>query len=350
MSMQNNFPSKKYGVCVLFGGTGFIGTHCARHLLLHNLADTVILADLRPPAVEAWPEEMVQAQRAGRVQYVPVDVRQPIVSELLPSHADLVVNLAAVHREPGHHAREYFETNLLGAEQVCAWAEQVDCAQLIFTSSIAPYGPTEDLKDETSLPVPVTPYGASKLAAEKIHLGWQRGKRGRRLLIVRPGVVFGPGEGGNVTRLVRAVLGHYFVYMGNHQTRKAGGYVKELCHVLTWLLETQTKSEVGVVLCNFTMDPAPTVEEYVQTICRVAGVRRFTPSLPYPLLLGVSYPVAMCSAPLGIAQPISPVRLRKLVHSNNITPKFLRDAGYEYRYTLASALADWRAERPEDWR
>lgn len=347
--MHNNSPSKTYGDCVLFGGAGFIGTHIARHLLACDLAEKVLLADIRPPTVEAWPADLVQAQHAGRVQYVPVDVRQPIVSELLPQRADLVVNLAAVHREPGHLPREYFETNLLGAEHVCAWAEQVDCAQLIFTSSIAPYGPTEDLKDETSLPVPVTPYGASKLAAEKIHVGWQQGKRGRRLLIVRPGVVFGPGEGGNVTRLVRAVLGRYFVYMGNHQTRKAGGYVKELCQVLTWLLEKQARSEVGVVLCNFTMDPAPTVEEYVQTICRVADIRRFIPSIPYPLLLGVSYPVAACCAPLGIAQPISPVRIRKLVHSNNITPKFLRDAGYEYRYTLASALADWREERPEDW-
>jgi hypothetical protein len=138
--------------------------------------------------------------------------------------------------------------------------------------------------------------------------------------------------------------------MGNRHTRKAGGYVKELCHTLTWAMGWQVRQEAGVTLFNFTMDPAPTVEEYVDAICRVAGVRRFVPGIPYPLLLGASYPIEALSAPWGVEQPISPVRIRKLVRSNNIVPGFLRKAGYQYQYTLDRALADWQQERPEDWR
>jgi hypothetical protein len=168
--------------------------------------------------------------------------------------------------------------------------------------------------------------------------------------MVRPGVVFGPGEGGNLTRLVRAVLGGYFFYMGNRQTRKAGGYVKELCHTLTWVMEQQEQLNEESVLFNFTMDPAPTVEEYVQSVCRVAKVRRIVPALPYPFLLGVSYSIEALSRPLGIQQPISPVRIRKLAHSNNIVPGYLRKIGYQYRYTLDHALTDWYRERPQDWK
>ena len=336
-------------VCVLFGGTGFIGTHFARHLLETSGAEQIFLADIRPPQAGAWPEALQVMCRSGKVQYVPIDVHFPIQHTDLPDSADLIVNLAAVHREPGHAAQEYFATNLPGAEHVCAWAEQVGCRQIVFTSSIAPYGPTEEVKTEQSLPVPLTPYGASKLAAEKIHLAWQRGGADRRLLIVRPGVVFGPGEGGNLTRMIRAVLGHYFFYMGNRQTRKAGGYVKELCYALTWVMERQGHDECGSELFNFSMDPAPTVEEYVQTVCKIAGVQRFIPSVPYPLLLGASYLIETISRPLPFHQPISPVRIRKLVHSNNIAPEFLRKAGYQYQYTLEQALADWRQERPEDW-
>jgi nucleoside-diphosphate-sugar epimerase len=281
---------------------------------------------------------------------VPIDVRVPIQHADLPKHADLIVNLAAVHREPGHKPHEYFTTNLLGAEHVCDWAERAECPYIIFTSSIAPYGPTEEEKDENVLPMPVTPYGISKLTAEKIHLAWQRGGKERHLLIVRPGVVFGPGEGGNVTRLVRAVLKRYFFYMGNRHTRKAGGYIKELCHALTWVMEWQIAHEKKTTLFNFTMDPAPTVEEYVQTVCRVAAIRRFVPGVPYPLLLGASYPIEALSQPLGIQQPISPVRIRKLVRSNNIVPGFLREVGYQYQYTLEEALVDWRQTHPEDWR
>jgi GlcNAc-P-P-Und epimerase len=340
----------KFPVCVLFGGSGFIGTHFARYLLERELAEQIYLADVHPPDLKAYPETLQRVYGNGRLRYVPVDVRQPIKHADLPSQADLVVNLAAVHREPGHKPHEYFATNILGAENVCAWTEQAECPWIIFTSSIAPYGPTEDEKDECTLPVPVTPYGASKLAAEKIHMVWQRGSADRHLLMVRPGVVFGPGEGGNLTRLVRAVLGRYFFYMGNRQTRKAGGYVKELCHALIWVMDRQAAQGDGTVLFNFTMDPAPTVEEYVQTVCQVAGVRRLVPALPYSLLLGASYPIEALSRPLGIQQPISPVRIHKLVRSNNIVPAYLRKAGYQYRYTLDRALTDWYSERPEDWR
>lgn len=338
------------GNVVLFGGTGFIGQHLTHHLLAHGLAQHVWLADLKPPNPASCGAGVAQTFAGEGVTYCEVDVRRPIVHEGLPRSADLVVNLAAVHREPGHQPHEYYETNLYGAEHVCAWAEGVDCRRVAFTSSIAPYGPTEQPKTETALTVPETPYGGSKLAAEKIHLAWLRGGPGRRLLILRPGVVFGPGEGGNVTRLVRAVLGRYFAYMGNRGTRKAGGYVKELCHVLWWALEQLEAHESGQALVNFTMDPPPSVSEYVAAICRVAGVQRRIPRVPYPALLAAAYGIEALARPLGLRQPVSPVRVRKLVRSNYIEPAVLRTGGYPWQYTLEEALADWRRERPEDWR
>src|SRR5262249_55125551 len=287
----------KFPVCVLSGGCGFIGPHLARHFLESEIAEQIYLVDMHAPDLNSWSETLLRACGNGRLRYVPVDVRQPVKHADLPRQADLVVNLAAVHREPGHKPHEYFATNILGAENVCAWSERADCPWIIFTSSIAPYGPTEDEKDESALPVPVTPYGASKLAAENVHRAWPRGAAGRFFVMVRPGVVLGAGEGGNLIRLVRAVLRRYFFYVGTRRTRKAGGYVKELCHAMTWVIDRQAARGEGTVLFNFTMDPAPTVEEYVQTVCRVAGERRFVPALPYRLLLGTSYPIEALGLP-----------------------------------------------------
>lgn len=128
-----------------------------------------------------------------------------------------------IHREPGYESHEYYETNLQGADNVCAFAGQVGCQEMIFTSRIAPYGPTESIKTEESISTPISGYGGSKFAAEKIHMGWQRGGVGRKLAIVRPGDIFGPGECGNVTRLMKATLNCHFLYLGNRETRKAGG-------------------------------------------------------------------------------------------------------------------------------
>jgi GlcNAc-P-P-Und epimerase len=333
---------------VLFGGTGFIGTHLAQEWLCARLAKKVVLVDLLPPRNEPYCAELQRGLADGRVDFVRWDVRQPIPASLLPK-ADLIFNLAAIHREPGHAAHEYFETNLLGAEHVCAWASSVGCSRMVFSSSIAPYGPSEELKDESSLPVPETPYGGSKLAAEKMHIGWQNACHCRRLLILRPGVVFGPGEGGNVTRLVRSVVKGYFVYMGNRQTRKAGGYVKELCHAIRFALDVQDRRGEAVSLLNFSMDPPATLESYVNAIRKVAGISRNPMSVPRSLLLGIAYPIDAVARTFGIRQPISPVRVRKLFRSTSIDPAGLRQLGYLWNYTLEEAFLDWKRDRPEDF-
>lgn len=334
----------KYQTVILFGGTGFIGSHFARYLLENGVAEKCILSDIQPVRQELAPAEI-----SNRLFYHQVDIREPIPLNDLPSQPDLIVNLAAVHREPGHEPEEYFATNLPGADNVCAYARQTNCRNIIFTSSIAPYGPGDEPKDESSLPVPQTPYGASKLAAEKIHLGWQGTDSRRRLLIVRPGVVFGPGEGGNVTRMIRAVLRRYFVYMGNRDVRKAGGYIKDLCHAMCWTMDRMQEQGGSSTLFNFSLDPPPSVAEYVQAICRVAGVKRFVPLVPYPLVMGLAGAVSVFTQPLGINQPLHPVRVRKLVRHNWIEPGYLRDNNYPWQFTLEQALQDWRDERPQDW-
>lgn len=339
---------KNSATIVIFGGTGFIGTHMAQHWLREDLASRVVLVDIHPPRNEPYAGLLQDGLRTGRVEFVSWDVRRPIPGDLLPP-ADVVFNFAAVHREPGHEAREYFETNLYGAENVCAWAGSVGCRRAVFTSSISPYGPCEETRDEDSLPVPETAYGSSKLAAEKIHLAWEAAAPGRQLLILRPGVVFGPGEGGNVTRLIRSLVKGYFFYMGNRQTRKAGGYVKELCRVAQFGLEHQQRTGECVTLLNFSMNPLPALEQFVEAIQKVAEIRRKPLSVPRSLLLGVSYPIDGVARSFGIRQPISPVRVKKLFRSTSIDPKRLRDLGYQWQFTLEDAFLDWKRELPGDF-
>ncbi len=334
---------------VIFGGAGFIGVFFAQFLLEKNQAEKVYLFDheLMDRKTSAFRKRLVAAD--PRLIVVEGDVRQPI--DWAPSEpVALVANFAAVHREPGHEDFEYYQTNLLGAENVCAWAERVGCNRIIFTSSISPYGPSEEVKDERSLPVPVTAYGGSKLAAEKIHQIWQaRDNIQRHLVIVRPGVVFGPGEGGNVSRLIQAVLHRYFFFMGNRGTRKAGVYVKELCNAMWWVMQQQASNGEHVSLFNMSMNPGPSIAEYVNAVCKVAGVKRNVPGVPYGMLLTTAYAIDALARPLGIKHPFSPVRIRKLVRSNNIVPTYLAENGYPYLYTLEAAFANWKQDCPEEW-
>ena len=329
--------------CVIFGGTGFIGSHLSNFLIKNDLAENVFLFDKN--SIRSGYEF-----DRSRIIYAKGDVRSAIQSNLLPSNIDLIANFAAIHREPGHDDYEYFETNILGAENVCKFAEKVNCKNIIFTSSISPYGISESVKDESTLPIPVTAYGSSKLVAEKIHQIWQaKDVSNRRLVIVRPGVVFGSGEGGNVSRLIKAVIHRYFFFMGNRNTRKAGVYVKELCNAMWWVLQEQKKNSETISLFNMSMNPGPSIGEYVSAVRKTQDIKRFIPTVPYRLLIGVAYVIDAIAKPLGIKHPFNPIRIRKLVRSNNILPTYLVEHGYQFQYTLDSAFADWKKSCPEEW-
>ena len=333
---------------VIFGGAGFIGSFFARHLIDEHEFEKVYLYDHEKISIKEFEFRRKMIKAYPQIVMIEGDVRTSI--NWVPDECiDLVANFAAVHREPGHEPYEYYKCNLLGAENVCDWAERVGCEKIIFTSSIAPYGPSEDVRDEQSIPVPTTAYGGSKLAAEKIHQIWQAKEQHRQLVIVRPGVVFGPGEGGNVSRLIKAVRNRYFFYMGNQQTRKAGTYVKELCGAMMWVLNSYKAKADGVSLFNMSMNPGPSIQEYVEAIARVSKIKIWVPSVPSSLLLAVAYIIELIAKPLGIQHPFSPVRIKKLIRSNNILPTYLVKQGYEYKYSLDDAFADWKRDCPEEW-
>lgn len=306
------------------GGSGFIGTH------LTNLLKE------RFPHCHIYNLDIVENSQEGKVTYIYCDVRKPIhLEEVTITEDDVIFNFAAVHRTPGHSDHEYFETNILGAENVTAFAEKYGIRRIVFTSSIAPYGAAENLKEEITVPTPNTPYGISKLVAEKIHTIWQaKNSSERQLTIVRPGVVFGKGENGNFTRLYWGLRGRKFMYPGRKDTVKACIYVKELVCFMLYRLEHH---EQGVELYNCTFEPAYTIEQIVATMNKVTGLNRTAPLIPAWILMPAAAVIGCLGAPMGIC----PARVRKLMVSTNICGKKLADSGYHFHYTFEEAIADW---------
>lgn len=338
-------------VAIIFGGTGFIGTSFSNFLIKVKKFDKVYLVDIKSPRKNTNLNRDGHETTHENICYMHGDVRSSLDSLAVVEPISLIANFAAIHREPGHQDFEYFETNILGAENVCKFAERIGCQNIIFTSSISPYGVGESIKDESTLPVPVTAYGSSKLIAEKIHQIWQaQDVNNRRLVIVRPGVVFGSGEGGNVSRLIKAVINRYFFFMGNEGTRKAGVYVKELCNAMWWVFQEQKINGESVSLFNMSMNPGPSIGEYVKAVCKTQGIKRYVPTVPYKVLMGVAHVLEAIAKPIGVRHPFSPIRIRKLVCSNNIVPAYLVEHGYQFQYTLDSAFSDWKKESPEEWK
>lgn len=305
----------------IFGGTGFIGTHLVKIIKASELNAKIYNLD-------------IDASATNSAEFIHCDVRKPINISVTPAPDDVIFNFAAVHRTPGHPDYAYFETNIQGATNICDFARKYGIRKIVFTSSIAPYGAAEDLKTEDTLPTPNTPYGISKLVAEKIHQIWAAEDPERELTIMRPGVVFGCGEHGNFTRMYWGIRNREFAYPGRRDTIKACIYVKDL---IGFMLHKLNNHKKGTEIFNCTFEPAFTIEKIVETMKNATGLNNWTPLIPSWILMPMAYIAMLLGSPMGIC----PARVRKLMISTNISGKKLSESGYVFKYTLEEAIRDW---------
>ncbi len=317
---------------VIFGGAGYIGTNWAKRLAAAKRFDRIVMADLR----------RAQSPLPPRVEFQECDVRKPIPSQIHCRNPDWIFNFAAVHREPGHAPAEYFDTNLAGARNVCAAAEAMGCANVLFTSSISVYGPTTGATSENSPTYPKTPYGISKLCAEFIHEGWLRAEKDRRLIICRPGVIYGPGDPGNILRMVRAVQRGYFFFPGTTQLRKSYGYIEGLLDSFEFMM-ARAESHLRY---NYVEAQTEAIGRLVQIVRRQLGCSAPVVSIPLWLLIPVAAAVQLATKGKS---PIHPARVRKAATPTHIVPHCLEELGFRFNYDFASSLDHWRSVSPQDF-
>ena len=96
--------------------------------------------------------------------------------------------------------------NVRGAKNVCDAATKFGIDTIIFTSSVAVYGFTEANTDENGDINYFNDYGRTKFLAEEIYNEWlQEDAKNRTLIIIRPTVVFGEENRGNVYNLLNQI-------------------------------------------------------------------------------------------------------------------------------------------------
>ncbi len=320
--------------CIIFGGSGFIGSHLAMSILKNKTFEKIYLLDIKEPEFNL--------SHKG-VTYFYCDVREKIQSEdLLNISPNWIFNFAAIHREPGHQPKEYFETNILGAENICEYASKVKCNNIFFTSSISVYGPCLQPTTESALTTPQSPYGSSKLSAEFIHRIWLSENPNRRLIITRPGVIYGPGDPGNILRMIKAIKSGYFFFPGSKRIHKSYGYIFSFIDSI-WYTMKQNKK---LITYNYVEYPTLTIGELASNVKSFFGLYRPIISLPSYILLPIAY---LLQSIFGKSNPIHPVRVKKAGLPTHIIPQYLIDEGFKFRFDFLLSLKDWISKKPEDF-
>lgn len=308
---------------LVLGGAGFIGGHLLRDLAARRVGPLISL-DVAEPA-----------RRVAGVDYRRGDVRRRFEG-LVPETVAVVYNLAAVHRTPGHPDHEYYETNVAGAVNACRYASARGVGRILFTSSISVYGPREQACDESATLAPVTAYGRSKVLAEAVHEAWAAERPGRRLAILRPAVVFGPGEGGNFERLLRQLRRRAFVYPGRRDTIKGCGHVGELLRAMAFC----TGRDEPVYRANFAYPDPCTIETIVRTLAAEAGLPAPSLTVPAAVMTAAGWVLEMAGR-LGLRTGISRDLVRKLQVSTDIRPDRLLADGFRFESGLRGGIRAW---------
>lgn len=140
----------------VIGGSGFVGTNLCRHLALKQQDFEII--DFKMS--NQFPEKCKIA-----------DVRD---AETLRNTitGDVVVNLAAVHRDDVRDKSEYQRTNVDGAENVALVCEEKGIDKIVFTSTVAACGFAGPGTDESGAINPFNEYGRIKFEAEEKLREW----------------------------------------------------------------------------------------------------------------------------------------------------------------------------------
>ena len=132
-----------------------------------------------------------------------------------------IINLAAVHRDDVRPLSRYDDVNVQGAKNICEAARKHEINQIIFTSSVAVYGFAPTDTDESGEFNYFNDYGRTKFMAEQVYKAWQEeDPKSRTLVILRPTVIFGEGNRGNVYNLLRQIAARKFLMFGDGKNIK----------------------------------------------------------------------------------------------------------------------------------
>lgn len=301
------------------GGSGFIGTRLVEVLLEQQ--HEVKIFDKRPS--ETYPDLVTIG-----------DVRDKDALIEACIGMDIIYNLAAEHADNVRPISLYTDVNVGGAENVVAAAQANDIKRMVFTSTVAIYGRHQINPDESFEAQPSSEYGITKYEAEKIFVKWAEQDPECSLTIVRPAVVFGERNIGNVRRLMEQIATKKFVIVGSGKNEKSMGYVGNI----SLLLASKATAEPSIDIYNFAGKPDLSTERIVDIITDELKISHKFPHVPEWAVLIVGYMFDMLSRITGKKFPISSVRIKKFTADTIVSTDKLLKSGFVEKFDLEEGL------------
>lgn len=220
-----------------------------------------------------------------------------------------VVLLAAEHRDDVSPTSLYYDVNVTGTKNVLDKMDEAGIKHLVFTSSVAIYGLNKQNPREDHLEDPFNHYGKSKWQAEQVIKEWfEKDPIGKSVTIIRPTVIFGERNRGNVYNLLKQISSGKFIMIGKGRNKKSMAYVG---NVVAFIKDRLQKKEHGYHVFNYADKPDFTMVELVLVIEKKMNLRIPKTKIPYTIGMLGGVVFDMIAKFSGKKLPISSVRVKK---------------------------------------
>lgn len=224
---------------------------------------------------------------------------------------DAIIHLAGKAHDTKNKsaANVYFKVNTELTKKIYDYYLKSNAKKFIFFSSVkaAADRVEGEYVDENVVPAPVGPYGESKIAAEEYIRSKEdeRIKLGKETYILRPCMIHGPGNKGNLNLLYGVVKKGIPWPLGAFENKRTFTSIENLCFIIKGLLDQNVESGVY----NINDDEAVSTNELIEIICESLGKKAHIWRIPRGLMEGV----AKMGGALHL--PLNPERLQKLTEN-----------------------------------
>ena len=212
---------------------------------------------------------------------------------------------------------EYYEINRNLTIDLFDRFLQSDIKDFFFFSSVKAVADTINEKlDENVIPCPLTPYGKSKLEAEHYLLS-KKLPAGKRLFIIRPCMIHGPGNKGNLNLLYKVVQWGIPWPLASFRNERSFLSVDNLCYLINEMIKSD-KISSGVY--NFADDESLSTNELVTLIADSLGKKAKLWKIPTSLIK------AFVKIGDILPLPLNSERLKKLTESYVVSNYKVKEA------------------------
>ena len=305
----------------VIGGSGFVGSRLIS--LLQTIPGTELRnIDKRPSGLHPSVTEIADV----------LDVQK--LTELLAG-VEVVVLLAAEHRDDVTPASLYYKVNVDGMHNTLRAMENNGISRLIFTSSVAVYGLNKVNPSELHSTDPFNDYGRSKWQAECVLQKWYAAHPYWNINILRPTVIFGEGNRGNVYNLLRQITSGRFLMVGSGENRKSMAYVGNVVSFMAFLIENRKE---GYNVFNYVDKPDFTMNDLVYHVGN--ALKKRIPTVHFPYWLGMlgGYGFDVLAKVTRKKLSVSSVRVKKFCAVTQFDSIRIQESGFKPTFSLEEGL------------